>query len=149
MKENKLSYYIDIAKAVACMSKDPRTKVGAVVVGAAGEIRSTGYNGQARGLDDGLLHRQSYPTKALYFAHAEENAIVNAARVGVPLQGSSIVATKAPCCTCMRMIINAGIVAVYAPAPEQGDWFDNCTEAINMALEADVIVVDTNLIEKS
>lgn len=142
MKPEKINHYIEIAQAVALMSRDERTKVGAVVIGPAGEIRTTGYNGQPRGCNDANAERQQYPLKSFYFAHAEENAIANAARVGTPLAGSTIVVTKAPCSTCMRMIINAGIVKVYAPAPDEtGDWAASCQEALRMAKEACVSVV--------
>ena len=141
MTPKKLAHYFDIAKAISMASKDRRTKVGAVIVGTAGEIRATGYNGQPRLCNDDREDRQEYPLKALYFAHAEENAIANAARVGTPLAGSAIVVTKAPCCTCMRMIINAGICRVVPPPIEPGgDWPENCTEATRMAHEAGVAI---------
>ena len=44
--------FMEVAELVSTWSKDPSTKVGAIVVGPDREIRSTGYNGLVRGVDD-------------------------------------------------------------------------------------------------
>ena len=70
--------FMDVAKLVATWSKDTSTKVGAVVVGPDKEIRSTGYNGLVRGVDDNIPERMERPTKYDFFEHAERNAVYNA-----------------------------------------------------------------------
>ena len=67
---------------VAEWSKDRSTKVGCVVIGPDREVRSMGYNGFPRGINDEIERRHARPDK--YTEHAERNAIYNAARVGVP-----------------------------------------------------------------
>ena len=68
--------FLELAKHISLWSKDPSTKVGCVVVGEDREIRSTGFNGFPRGIedDDGRLsdRSQKYPL----ICHAEENAII-------------------------------------------------------------------------
>ena len=84
------TYFMSLAYLVGMKSKDPRTKVGAVVVGPDNEIRSTGYNSFPRGMNDRVAERQVAPAKHLYFEHAERNAIYNAARMGQSLKGCRI-----------------------------------------------------------
>ena len=114
-----------IADAVAQLSKDSSTKVGALIVGASNEVRSMGYNGSPRGCsaDEGLDGRTVRPEKYFWFSHAEANAITNAARVGTPLEGSSIVVTHFPCMDCARAIVQAGIVRVVTRKPNV-DFYD-------------------------
>lgn len=97
------SWLLDLAKTVSRRSSWPGTKVGAVVADG-GIMLSTGYNGTPRGFTNTLEKSQKR-----YFCHAEENAIVNAARNGIKIIGASMYCTMSPCLTCARMIINAGI----------------------------------------
>lgn len=105
-------YFISLAYMVAMKSKDPSTKVGAVIVGPDNEIRSTGYNGLPRGVGDysSLYHNREY--KYIAGNHAEENAIINASLVGVSLKGCTLYSPWFPCAGCARMIIQSGITAV-------------------------------------
>lgn len=98
-------------------SKDPHTQVGCIIVGPDNEVRSTGYNGLPRGVNDSI---NAYPErhdrvkdKYSWYAHAEENALLNAARMGTPMKGCRAYITATPCPTCARMLINAGIAEVY------------------------------------
>ena len=107
-----------IAEAVAKLSKDKSTQVGALILGPSFEVRSLGYNGAPRGCAADEDERgTTRPEKYFWFSHAELNAITNAARVGTPLAGSTLVVTHPPCMDCARAIVQAGIVAVYFPAP--------------------------------
>ena len=95
-------------------SKDQSTQIGAVIVGSDFEVLSTGYNSFPRGIDDNVKERQERPEKYFWMVHAELNAILNAARVGTRLKGSTIYLTSGlPCSNCARAIINAGIEKVY------------------------------------
>lgn len=119
---NKLAKYMGIANAVAQLSKDSSTKVGALIIGATNEVRSMGYNGSPRGCsadDHGDARGTTRPEKYYWFSHAEANAITNAARVGTPLDGSSIVVTHFPCMDCARLIVQAGITRVITPHPDE------------------------------
>lgn len=103
--------FLALATHIADWSKDPSTKVGCVVVGPDMEIRSTGFNGFPRGVaDDERLHDRDlkYPI----ICHAEENAIMNAARIGTPLKGCTAYVTWPPCTRCARSFIQAGLATV-------------------------------------
>ena len=113
-------YFIDIARHVATRSTCLRRHVGAIIVKHK-RILSTGYNGAPRGLlhcdEIGCLREKlGIPSgqrqEVCRGLHAEQNAIVQAALHGVPIQGGQIYCTHQPCVTCAKMIINAGIVRV-------------------------------------
>lgn len=110
--------YMEIVDATARLSKDSSTKVGAIIVGASKEIRSLGYNGAPRGcMADEDWRGQNRPEKYFWFSHAELNAITNAARVGTPLDGCSLLVTHPPCMDCARAIVQAGIIEVFTRMP--------------------------------
>ena len=134
--------FLELAKHISLWSKDPSTKVGCVVVGDDREIRSTGFNGFPRGIedDDGRLsdRSQKYPL----ICHAEENAIMHAARVGVSLKGNTAYVTWPPCSRCTRSLIQAGIREVVFPKdleiPDR--WQEDFAIAMSMMSEAQVSV---------
>lgn len=104
--------YQALAECVAKASKDPRHKVGAIIFDKHGNIRSTGYNGAPRGVEDSAK-RYEKPLKQYYISHAEENAVVQAARMGQSTDDCCmLIWGKTPCANCARMIIQAGIKAV-------------------------------------
>lgn len=105
-------YFMELADKISERSKDPSTKVGCVVVTEDKVIAATGYNGIPRGVDD-KKERMQRPAKYLWTAHAEENAVAHAARVGARLKGGSAFVTHEPCSRCARSLIQAGIVEVF------------------------------------
>lgn len=110
--------FMGLCDEVANWSEDRNFKVGAVIVGPAHEVRSTGYNGLPRGVrasDDRRFDRAS-GEKFFWFEHAERNAIYNAARMGVALADCTIYVNRFPCADCARAIIQSGIARVIAPA---------------------------------
>lgn len=109
--DSKLIKYMAIAQAVAALSKDT-TQVGALIIGPAFEIRSVGYNGAPRGCAADEDDRRLAPEKYHWWVHSEENAILNAARVGTPLEGCTIIVTHHPCVECAKSIVQAGIKTV-------------------------------------
>ena len=70
--------YLNLAKEISSWSKDPSTKVGAVIVGDKDQIISQGYNGFPRGFNDSDDIYKNKPIKYKYIIHAEANAIYNA-----------------------------------------------------------------------
>lgn len=120
MNTDKIRKYLEIAYAVSRLSKDESTKVGAVILGKDSmEVRSLGYNGAPRGSSaDEDVSRTARPEKYFWFEHAERNAIYNAARIGTPLAGSTLIVTHPPCMDCARAIVQAGIREVYWPKPD-------------------------------
>lgn len=106
-------YFLQIARTVSIKSKDPRCSVGAVIVSKDNLVLATGFNGLPRGLHDDEETLFDATEKLRVICHAEDNAILNAARVGVPLQGASIYVTKFPCLACCNAIVQAGIKRIY------------------------------------
>ena len=105
-------YFMNIATEVASRATCDRKHVGAVVVRDK-SILATGYNGSVRGLghcdDEGHLMEDGHCVRTV---HAEANAIVQAARNGMRIEGASIYVTASPCWGCFRLIANAGIVRI-------------------------------------
>lgn len=115
-------YFMRLAEVAAERSKDPRTKVGCVIATEEKIVASTGYNGIPRGVED-RSERMLPPQKYLWTAHAEENAVAQAARVGRTLKGGTAFVTHEPCCRCARALIQAGITTVIV-----GDGVTNMPE---------------------
>lgn len=124
------AYFMQIAHLVSTRATCPRRSVGAIVVRDK-RILATGYNGAPRGLSHcphgggetdwpaGCL-RAGHCIRAL---HAEQNALLQAAMIGISCDGASIYVTCQPCNTCAKMLINAGIKRVIY----EGDYPDDFT----------------------
>lgn len=105
--------YLQLAEEVAGWSKDPSTKIGAIAVGAKGQVLSQGYNGFPRGIDDHIDLYKDRETKYKYVVHAEMNVIYNATYHGICLEGSTLYVTGLPVCSdCAKGIIQVGISRV-------------------------------------
>lgn len=141
-KSMNIEKYMDIARVVSQLSKD-ETKVGAITIGPSKEIRSLGYNGAPRGCEADEDERRVRPEKYYWFSHAELNAITNAARVGTPLDGCSMLVTHYPCMDCARAIVQAGIkrLVVAQMADEFKErWKDHIERSTRLFDECDVKV---------
>lgn len=120
-------YFLALCDVAAQRSKDPSTQVGAVIV-KHGDVLSTGYNGMPAGLIE-TPERWERPAKYALVVHAEENALLRAARKGVSVIGSTLYISLFPCSKCARVIANSGIQElVYneekTKAFERGDQHD-------------------------
>lgn len=118
-------YFNKMAHLVATKSKDRSTQVGCVIVGPEHEVRTTGYNGFCRGIEDDVDGRHERPEKYLWTEHAERNAIYNAARNGVPLEGCTAYTTIFMCADCARALIQSGIKRVCTPAYTGGTYIQS------------------------
>lgn len=105
-------YAMQIAKVAATRATCHRKKVGAVIM-KNNTVVSTGYNGAPSGLQDCLELGYCSKQDACLAVHAEQNAIIFAAKNGVNIDGSVLYVTHAPCLTCAKLIINSGISKVY------------------------------------
>ena len=134
--------FIGLAQHISTWSKDPSTKVGCVVVGEDREIRSTGFNGFPRGINDDEERLMDREKKYPLICHAEENAIMHAARIGVSLKDSTAYVTWPPCSRCARSLIQAGIREIVYPEtgkiPDR--WIEDFTISDSMLNEAGVAV---------
>jgi len=113
-------YFMDIAHVVAKRGNCCRRQVAAVIVHDR-RIISTGYNGTPRGITncyEGGCPRCASDAPSgtdlgeCICAHAEENAIVQAAYHGISVRNGVLYCTLSPCLMCAKMIINAGIKEV-------------------------------------
>jgi len=104
--------FLDLAKHISEWSKDPSTKVGCIVVGEDREIRSTGFNGFPRGIEDKQERLEDREQKYPMICHAEENAILKVARSSQSCNGATLYLTLSPCIRCARLIVQAGIKRV-------------------------------------
>jgi dCMP deaminase len=110
-------YFIGMLPAIAARSKDPRNQVSAVIVGTAGEILSTGFNGFPANVKE-TPERWDRASGAKYkwVLCAEKNGITNAARVGTAIAFSTMYVSFLPCVSCAAMIVNANILRVVVDA---------------------------------
>ncbi|MDD4291696.1 MAG: cytidine/deoxycytidylate deaminase family protein [Clostridia bacterium] len=115
--------FMEMTKLVADWSscyKENR-KVGAIIVKNK-RILTTGYNGAPAGIKSCMERGECLRNKLniesgkmlelCYAVHAEQNAIIQAARLGISLEGAELYCTHQPCVICAKMIINSGIVRV-------------------------------------
>jgi len=103
------SYFMEIAKVVASRATCDRKLVGAVLVRDR-IILSTGYNGSIRGMphcdEVGHMMENGHCVATI---HAEANAVLQAARNGVRIEGADLYTTASPCWPCFKMVANAGV----------------------------------------
>ena len=112
------SRFIEMAKLVSTWSSCCRHNVGCVIVRDK-RILTTGYNGAPSGVDtckdkaicirDALKIESGTKQERCYAVHAEQNAIVQAAKLGLSLEGATLYCTHRPCSICSKLIINSGI----------------------------------------
>jgi len=114
-------YFMEIAALVAKRSTCLRRAVGAIIVKDK-RILATGYNGAPSGiahcaevgcLREAMQIASGERHELCRGIHAEQNAIIQAAYHGVPIQGASLYCTNLPCSICTKMLINAGIKKIY------------------------------------
>jgi dCMP deaminase len=140
------SRFIHLAKEVSLWSKDPNTKVGAIIVGAKGQILAQGYNGFPRKIRDTPKRLNDRELKYKYVVHAEMNAVFNASYSGTSLDGATIYVYGLPIChECAKGIIQVGIKKVVIEKQRIGfkeHWKESCDLAVNMLQEAGVTVYE-------
>lgn len=131
-----------MANLVSEKSKDRRSKIGAVIVGPDREIRSTGYNGFPRGIDDEFEDYHQRPLKYRVTEHAERNCIYHAARIGVSLKDCTLYLNTfpVPCADCTRAIVQAGISTIKGPSENviSERWDDNLLIAKEMLTQVGI-----------
>lgn len=136
------SRFLDLAKHVSSWSKDPSTKVGAVIFDEDKRIISLGYNGFPKNVADDIEKYLDRDIKYQMVVHAEINAILFAQR---SLNGCSIATWPfISCSNCTSAIIQTGIKRIVAPVlPEElkTRWEKSCQISIDMYKQANVEVI--------
>lgn len=134
--------FIAMAEEVAKWSKDPGTKVGAVLVDER-RIIATGYNGFPQNIEDTIERYSNRELKLAYTVHAEVNAILNAAKNGARTENSTLYVTFSPCVSCAASVVQAGVSTVVCPclsiAPER--WRGSFEKGQELLREAGVLVL--------
>lgn len=140
-------YFMTMAYLVSMKSKDPSTRVGAVIIGPDKEIRSTGYNGLPRGVADRAYRYEDKAYKYEACNHAEENAILHCAMNGVSAKGCVLYTQWHPCGRCTKSIIQSGIIEVVYDdnfpgndEKHQNNWKDSIDISKEMLDEVGIIV---------
>lgn len=135
--------FIDLAYMIAGWSKDPTTKVGAVIVNENRNIISVGYNGFSSFANDESKYKiLSRAEKRAQSVHAELNAIFNAAKNGSSVKEASLYVTYPPCSNCALAIIQAGIAEIIYPSSSKlhKDWKESNERSNLLFAEAQVLV---------
>ena len=141
-------YFMEMAVLTAKRSTCLRRNVGAVIVKDR-HIVATGYNGAPRGLEHcgdregGCLRQQlGIPSGEKHelcrALHAEQNAIIQAAKVGVSTEGATIYITLQPCVICAKMLVNAGITRIV----HRGEYPDPLSQSILAEAGIEVMAMD-------
>ena len=134
--------YLNLAKHVSQWSKDPSTKVGAVIIGNNGEVLAQGYNGFPRLVKDTKDRLNDQKKKYRFIVHAELNCIYHAARIGLGLHGATMfIFGLPPCNECIKGIIQAGITSLVfetLSTDNNSNWLDNFNLSKTMLDEAGV-----------
>ena len=127
--------FLDMAKLVSTWSKDPSTKVGAVIVDPSNRLISVGYNGFPKGVTDNerLLDRDK---KYDIIVHAEVNAILFSNKT---LDGCTMYTSPfQPCPRCAGLIIQSGIRRVVSIVNSNPRWVEDFSTAKQLLLEAKI-----------
>ena len=110
-------YFLQHLWIAQSMSKDANTKVGALIIDTDSKVVvASGWNCLPRN----VLHtpeRSERPLKYLYTSHAEQSCLTNALRLGVRVNGLTMLCTLACCSQCSASIINSGIGELVTPTP--------------------------------
>lgn len=150
-------HFLSVAQECAKMSKDPSTKVGAVIIGPDREIRSTGFNGFPRGIADTEERLSNRETKMRLVVHAEMNAILNAARFGAPLKGCTLYLAATddtgmvwggpPCSRCAVEVIQTGMQTIvsYPKKAVPSRWHEDLMLADEIIKEAGITYIEVPL----
>ena len=134
--------FLEMAKLVASWSKDPSTKVGAVIVDEDKRVRGVGYNGFPTGVQDIDGRLEDREKKYKFIVHAEQNAILNSdlstmlyARTG------TLYCTMFPCAGCAKVIIQCGAISelITPTGAKLARWDDDHKIADEMLFEANII----------
>lgn len=134
--------WMDLARFFAGWSKDRSRQVGCVIVDEDRGLVSQGWNGFARGVNDDIDQRHERPEKYEWTKHAEENAFLNAARMGISTKGCTMYLPWFPCANCAGDIVQAGIVELVTIASDDSDpqWGESMARARTILAEGGVKV---------
>lgn len=137
-------YFLRIATEVSTRATCPRKHVGALLVRER-SILASGYNGSVRGMphceDVGCMMVDGHCARTI---HAEVNALAQAAKNGVRVDGATVYVTAMPCWACAKVLLNAGITRiVYADAYRPDPLVLAATLALGIELVELVVPIES------
>ena len=103
-------HWMNVALLTSKLSKDPSTKVGAIIVTMDNRQCSLGYNGFAKGIDETEEDWNTRDIKLEMVIHAEENSLLNCP---FETNGTKVYVTHKPCHKCLIRMLQAGIQEIY------------------------------------
>lgn len=131
-------HWLKIAQVTSQLSKDPATKVGAVIVSVDNRQCSLGYNGFAAGIEE-TDEKWQRPEKYQWVLHGEDNALLNCPFSTI---GCSIYLTHQPCHKCIAKLRNAGIKRIVYITPyanlERKDIWDETVKLFDEVIQLDL-----------
>lgn len=143
-------HFLGLALFHSQMSKDPKTRVGAVIVGPDQEVLSAGFNGFPRGIADSPERLENRDIKLQLIVHAEMNAVLAAARTGVQIKGCTLYLAATddsgeiwggpPCTRCTVELIQTGIseIVSYPVKASPSKWHQDLKNARDLLAEANI-----------
>ena len=131
--------FLKLSKEISTWSKDPSTKVGALIISEDKNIISTGYNGFPRDIEDTEERLNNRETKYKFILHAEMNCILNALYNGRSVKDCILfVHGLPPCSECTKSIIQSGIKKVITDSKATENWKESLKLSLEMLKEANV-----------
>ena len=131
--------FLKLSKEISTWSKDPSTKVGALIISEDKNIISTGYNGFPRDIEDTEERLNNRELKYKFVLHAEMNCILNALYNGRSVKDCILfVHGLPPCSECTKSIIQAGIKKVITDSKATDNWKESLKLSLEMLKEANV-----------
>lgn len=133
--------FMQMVYLISTKSRDPRTKIGAVLVKDK-RVISMGYNGFPGGVDDLDERYNNRDAKYKFIVHSEDNCILTASRFGISTIGTTLYTNGIPCCECSKSIIQGGIAEIVIhkqwPDMKHSNWIESTNISKIMLAEAGV-----------
>lgn len=132
-------YFMGFALAASVRATCDRKHVGAVIV-VSKQVVATGYNGSIAGMPhcDDVGH-DMVEGHCVRTVHAEANALAQAARHGVAIEGATVYTTASPCWDCFRVLVNAGIKRMVYAEPYRAEEHQARIDAVAGELGLEVV----------
>lgn len=150
-------HFLDLCLQRAHMSKDPSTRVGSIIISPERDLLGSGYNGFPRQIKDTPERLNDRDTKLKLVIHAEMNALLSAAKLGIKVQCSTmyIAATDKsgeiwggpPCTRCLVHVIQAGVIEIvtYKFKTIPSRWMDDLLYSKELIIEAGISYREVDL----
>jgi dCMP deaminase len=138
--------FMEMVKVIASWSScyQSNRKIGALIVKNK-RIITTGYNGAPSGYPSCVERGECLRRKAnipsgtkhefCYAIHAEQNAIVQAAKLGISIEGATLYCTHQPCVICAKLIVNSGIIRVVYQEPYPDELATEIMKTVGIKVE--------------